>query len=169
MWCQECVRVIGKSNLFVNCYNWQVQLQSAKNDKQEKHLKPGSLIYYLSSLFNNFTHVLHFLQRDNPQIGVVDHVWSILISASLKHLLLSLSRFHVCHGFFKKGKNSWRGIVKRRNKTCWNEGVSVSNTHPPLITLTEIVSCRFHGVASMISLRTSILWPHIPGWSKMYI
>lgn len=42
-------------------------------------------------------------------------------------------------------------------------------THPPLITLMDIVSCRSHDVASKTSPRTSVLLPHIPGRSKMNI
>lgn len=44
-----------------------------------------------------------------------------------------------------------------------------STTHPPLITLMEMVSCSSQDVASTTSLRTSVLLPHIPGRSKIYI
>lgn len=42
-------------------------------------------------------------------------------------------------------------------------------THPPLTTLMDMVSCSSHDVASMTSPRDSILWPHIPGRSKINI
>lgn len=57
--------------------------------------------------------------------------------------------------------------ANKQGKVC--VCVCSSTAHPPRTTLMDMVSCSSQGVASMTSLRTSILWPHIPGLSKMYI